>query len=469
MPPDHNEADERRTLASGGAAHSDASAVSVTPHVFGRSVGVAMDDEHRGLWASRWLSVLAARGWESLVAVALMLAAGAALAGCSSSVMLVVQPGHPSRERPRSDAGTAAGLARGHWSVLARSPLGERLGPTVIWDGRELLELGGIAVGAQAGAPKDSGAAYDPSRGRWRRVASAPAAVLPAGAASVWTGREVFLFGGPTLIGEAATDVAGLYDPTTNRWTVSRKAPFGPLNQPTAVWTGTKVILAGLLRPSERRLEVASYDPAANTWTSLDPPIRRGHPPLAIAMVDTNDGVLLWSLWGRAKQIGHRTFTEYSGVDVYRLGSSGRWRNVTGSWPQHQTVDTPIFTGTRILLAPGQIWCGSCSHPPPFGAHGYLVDPKTLRLTAVPHGPLDDLGPQIVWTGAAQISLNAGGIISGPHQNVRPGDIAIWNPNTAKWSRPARAPKPLGSAPAIWSGQALFVLGSNGHLLDYGG
>jgi hypothetical protein len=154
---------------------------------------------------------------------------------------------------------------------------------------------------------------------------------------------------------------------------------------------------------------------------------------------------------------------------VLRRGPSGNWANVTGSWPQTHTVDDPIFTGRKILLAPGQIWCGACSHPSPFNEHGYLVDPKTLRLTPLPHGPLDDLGPQIIWTGAAEISLNPGGEITGPGENVLPGDIAIWSPDTNKWSRGPRAPKQLGDAPAVWDGHQLLVLAQDGSLLAYGG
>ena len=371
---------------------------------------------------------------------------------------------------PRSNTGSASALAHGHWSVLARSPLGTRYGSTFVWDGRELLELGGTAGGRLGGAPSDGGAAYNPTKHRWRRVANAPAAVLPAGAASVWTGREVFIFGRPTLPNETSTNVAGLYDPATNRWTVTAKAPVGPfVNQATALWTGKRVILAGMTNARSQPLEVASYDPATNTWSPLQPPISAQHPPLTIAMVATNDGVLLWSLWGRAKKTGPNTYTGYSGVDIFRLGPSGTWSNVTDSWPQGHTVDSPIFTGTKILLAPGQIWCGACSHPAPFDEHGYLVDPKTLRRTPIPHGPLDDLGPQIIWTGAAEISFNAGGEITGPHVKVLPGDIAIWNPQTRRWARGPKAPRQLiYDAPAVWSGRQLFALAQDGHLLAYG-
>jgi len=67
------------------------------------------------------------------------------------------------------------------------------------------------------------------------------------------------IFGGPTLADEAAADVAGLYDPATNRWTVTSKAPIGPLNAPSAVWTGQRVILASITR-GHPKLELAGYD-----------------------------------------------------------------------------------------------------------------------------------------------------------------------------------------------------------------
>lgn len=365
-----------------------------------------------------------------------------------------------------SESRGARALAGGHWTVLARSALGKRYGSTFVWDGRELLELGGTAGGPSGGAPSDSGAAYNPHDRRWRRVASAPPAILPDGAASVWTGHQVFVFGGPSLPSERATNVAGLYDPATNRWTVTRKAPVGPFNAPVAVWTGKQVVIAGMTRGNPQ-LEVAGYDPATDTWALLEPPISPNHPPQTMAIVATNDGVLLWSLWSRSKRTGPNTYTTYSGVDVFRLNPSG-WTNVTGSWPQDHTVDAPIFTGSEILVAPGQIWCGLCPQPAPIDEHGYEVDPKTLRITPLPHGPLDDLGPQILWTGAAEISLNSGGEILGPHDRVLPGDIAIWNPTTHKWSRGPRAPKQIDDAPAVWNGNRLYVLAHNGSLLGYG-
>ncbi len=414
-------------------------------------------------------------GCEVVTSGSVQRSAGAIGAPPAAAPQLVAQLEHLLQATGARDsdnaAGSAAALTHGHWSVLARSPLGPRFGATVAWDGQELLEIGGTATAAMSDGVLAGGAAYDPSRLTWQPIARDPANLPPANAASVWTGHDLFVFGGPTGSHELAAGccVAGLYDPATNRWTISAKAPFGGLDQPAAVWTGTTVILAGLTASGAgARLEVAGYDPAGNLWTSLNPPAIAGHEPMAMAIVNTDDGVLLWSLWSRARQTGPGSGEIYSGIDVYRLGSSGTWSDVTGGWPQHETVSNPVFTGKQILLPPGQIWCGACSHPAPLDTNGYLVDPDTLRVTPLPHGPLDDLGPQVIWTGAAELSLNAGGEITGPDENVRPGDIAIWNPATGAWTRGPRAPRQVGDAPAVWSGEQLLVLAENGSLLAYG-
>jgi hypothetical protein len=370
----------------------------------------------------------------------------------------------PLHRRSRPETGAA--LARGRWSILAASPLGPRSGATFVWDGHELLELGGSAGIRSGGSPRFSGAAYAPATGRWRRVASAPTAVQTAGAASLWTGRQVFLFGGLARPGMPGADVAGLYDPATNRWSVSRRAPVGPFASARAVWTGRRVIVAGVrvgVRVGARRLEVAAYDPATGLWSALDPPLPATHPAQDAEMVATPDGVLIWSLWSAPP--GGAGY----GIDAFRLTGGGSWSDETGSWPQAHTVDQPIFTGREILLAPGQIWCGLCSHPAPHGEHSPEVDPTTLHITPIPHGPLDDLGPQIAWSGAAEIALNAGGEMTGPRLNVRPGAIAVWDPDSGRWSRGRRAPLPIGDAPPVWSAGRLYVLGQGGRLLAYGG
>ena len=402
-------------------------------------------------------------GLTSALTVIVFVLAGLGLAQLRSSEPPIIQPsGRADQES------TAVALTRARWSVIPRSPIGARTAPMLIWDGRELLEIGGTS----GGVPRGDGAAYDPAVSRWRHIATAPVQVGTVDAASVWTGSVVFMFGGRTPPYKVVSEccVAGLYDPKTDRWAVSSRAPLDKgLMQTTAVWTGGSVVLAGLRPGNPEMLEAASYDPTADRWVRLDPAISQSHPPLDVELVATDQGVVLWSLWGRTQQTGPGEFTGYAGVDVYRLDSSGRWRNVTDGWPQHETVSGPLFTGAKILLPPGQIWCGACSHPAPMNEHGYLVDPQTLNLMQIPHGPLDDLGPQVVWTGAAEVSLNPGGESEGPAGVVRPGDVAVWNPGTGAWTRGPRAPNSLqDDPPPVWGLDRLFALGIDGRLLAFG-
>jgi hypothetical protein len=299
--------------------------------------------------------------------------------------------------------------------VLAASPLGSRQGPVVAWTGQELLEIGA----GEGMRPPGDGAAFDPADGRWWPIAPAP---VPSGAlaTSAWTGSRLFVFGGQLPYRTTLGPAAGLYDPASDTWAVTATAPFGKgLRQPTAVWTGRQVVVAGV---EGSQVEAASYDPATGKWRRQDPPLPAAHPALAIALVAAGR-VIIWSLWGRMQQTGPNSFTGYSGVDVRAL-AGGRWRDVTGGWPQHQTVPPPLFTGSQILVPPGQIWCGACPAQPFGGQPGLLADPGTLAITRLPRGPLDDTDPVMVWTGAAALAINPGAEISGPRGNVRPGDMA---------------------------------------------
>ena len=147
---------------------------------------------------------------------------------------------------------------------------------------------------------------------------------------------------------------------------------------------------------------------------------------------------------GDAQKKRDRTPTPATRGSTSSGSAFGTWGNVTGAWPQRHTVDSPIFTGSKILWRPAR--CGAeparSQFPGPLRARLHRR-PQTLHISPIPHGPLDDLGPQIIWTGAAEIAFNAGGEITGPHISVLPGDIAIWNPRTRRWARGPRAPRQL--------------------------
>jgi hypothetical protein len=252
-----------------------------------------------------------------------------------------------------------------------------------------------------------------------------------------------------------------LYDPASGRWSVTAPAPFGHgVSQPAAVWTGRLVVVAGV---AGSRLEAASYDPATGRWRRQDPPLPAAHPPIDVAMVATVGRVIIWSLWGRT---GPGSSTGYSGVDVRALTGS-RWQDVTGGWPQHQTVRQPLFTGSQILVPPGQIWCGACA-PPAGGLPGLRADPRTLRVTVLPRGPLDDTSPVMAWTGAVALAVNAQTTEIGAPANVLPGDMATWDPAPGAWRRLPGASAPLqADVMPVWTGRELLAIATDGSLLSF--
>jgi len=419
-----------------------------------------------------------------LVAGVAAVIGGLGIAGCGSSAATVTSrvatetsrtathtSSTPVRQTGSGDfsSGPAATvLARDGWRVLARSPIGAPPGASVVWDGRMLLEIGGDSPGGTPGVLRTA-AAFDPATNRWRTIAAVPSAVLPDGAVAVWTGTKLFIFGGSQPPGPPPTGIAGLYDPSSNTWTLTPPAPVTlPTDDVAAVWSAGRVILASLhTRNGQATLQVAEYDPAANSWSAMPLSVPAGHGPMAIEMVTTDSGVLLWSLWSRSHSIADNGSRIDSGVDVFRL-IGGAWRNVTDNWPQNRTVDQPLFTGSQVLLGANQVWCGTCSHPPPLNANGWIVDPTTLATNALPHGPLDDLQPQILWSGKSEIALNTGGEITGPHVRLVPGDIAFLDTATGHWYEGPRAPRALGQLPAVWDGSHLLVLDQQGNVLSYG-
>jgi Kelch motif protein len=146
----------------------------------------------------------------------------------------------------------------GSWRRLPRIPA-SRSGANAVWDGHELLVVGGTAPAAP-GRPAPlarTGFAFDPATNRWRPLAPMESGRLDA--AAVWTGRRLLLWGGRSNspgIARVAIPAHGLaYDPVADRWDALPPAPLLGRLDPTAVWTGRQLILWGgqLPRPGDTK------------------------------------------------------------------------------------------------------------------------------------------------------------------------------------------------------------------------
>jgi N-acetylneuraminic acid mutarotase len=210
-----------------------------------------------------------------------------------------------------SSSGGAYDPSTNTWSTLSRSPLAPTQAPTGAWTGRELIVF--VTGLDPDGKPYPTSfaraAAYDPGTDTWRRIAPPPAS--RAGAEAVWDGREVILLGGAvarrTPQPWPLTRSVLAYNPTTNRW--RRLAPMeSGRTDFAAVWTGKRLLVWGgrtwhnvIQRPPRGY----AYDPATNRWSRLpQAPLRGRSDP---AVVWTGKAMIVWGGGGLPE---YRGFTD---------------------------------------------------------------------------------------------------------------------------------------------------------------
>jgi Kelch motif len=169
--------------------------------------------------------------------------------GVWTGKVLIVLPGlHGDDNEPTR--GAAYDPVRDSWRTIA-SPQQERTGSTVVWDGKEVLVIGGFGAPDQKSGVRSLASvsyAYDPATNRWRTLPPLDGGAFGrANAAAVWTGRKLLLWGGRTQVkGEDALAPHGLaFDPRTNHWWALPGAPLNARVNPIAVWTGKALLVWG--------------------------------------------------------------------------------------------------------------------------------------------------------------------------------------------------------------------------------
>jgi len=186
-----------------------------------------------------------------------------------------------------ANAGASFDPATNTWRQLPVSPLAPSQGPQGAWDGHELVVLvsGLDPEGNPYPASLPRAAAYNPATRTWRPIAAPPE--RRAGAVGVWDGEEILFIGGSAMRGGATTTKIGLaYDPVGNRWL--RLLPAPPFGYGlSAVRAGGRVLAWGGV-PAHG----AEYVPAAGRWFALPrAPLRGRQFP---AVVWTGRALLVW-------------------------------------------------------------------------------------------------------------------------------------------------------------------------------
>ncbi len=150
------------------------------------------------------------------------------------------------------------------WTELPTAPA-TLPGAADLWTGSELLVWGGSHARSQDYTPSAEGFSFDPVARAWTSVPPAP---LPGSdALAAWTGTEAIFVGvgddPATLQGEA-------FDPETRTWRVLPPSPLTPRTGAVVVWTGSEVIVwGGGDRGDPSNQNGAAYDPTADSWRRI--------------------------------------------------------------------------------------------------------------------------------------------------------------------------------------------------------
>jgi hypothetical protein len=357
-------------------------------------------------------------------------------------------------------AATPEQLAGGHWRrlpVLPPDQLAGRSRPTVTWTGRELVVWGGWGhQGANLRVHAD-GAGYDARTGRWGRLPLATEAQLPDedDAATVWTGREVLIWGGFTVTDPVNNPNTGFpadglaYDPARRTW---RKLPARPpalkLGIDTrAVWTGRELLVTGVREADTRGRAVgAAYDPAADRWRLLppSPALTVGSRHLqARTAVWAGIRLLVWNFWSnRPRPYDESDVTdpagvEPDGIDLWAYDPAGnRWTVLPAppSEVRRTVVDgSMVWDGHQVVMVGRQVRVVAGTERAVAVAGRY--DPDTARWTPIADSPPLRGRLRLAWAGAAVVELSSNAVYdpAGDH----------WLPLPAP---PSRAAPPFRSA-----------------------
>ena len=125
------------------------------------------------------------------------------------------------------------------WSQMWESP-SARAYPTAVWTGTELIVWGGLSV-----IGLNTGGRYSPATDTWRPTSLSNA---PAGRfyhAAIWTGNEMIIWGGQSA-GGTSFNTGGRYNPAADTWTPMSAGGAPSVRYQVAVgWNGSNMFIWG--------------------------------------------------------------------------------------------------------------------------------------------------------------------------------------------------------------------------------
>ena len=355
-----------------------------------------------------------------------------------------------------SCAASSGGVVPGTWRTLPRAPIALiDQGPVSVWTGKQLIVFGRVTTSVR-GEPARVyvGAAYTPATGVWRRLPSPPKSVSGIyGYNAVWTGKEMLVWGQGIGVG---------FDPAANRWRLLPRSPMD--GAALVVWTGRELVGWGGGCCGDAWSNGAAYNPTTNRWRTLAPsPLHGAQSPLGA----WTGRELIILVGGNDPASGKPWPASLARAAAYNP-TTDSWRRIALP-PATRDGATVVWDGREILLVGGYLRTSPSPLPWKLARTLFAYDPaanRWRRLAAMPSARRDFAA---VWTGTRLIvwagNTDPGG--GAPTKLESPPHGFAYSPASDRWSALPQAPLRGRLDPtAVWSGRSLIVWGGGG-LPDY--
>jgi N-acetylneuraminic acid mutarotase len=152
------------------------------------------------------------------------------------------------------------------WSTVAPLPVAGGLDRAAVvagTDGRIFAFGGSNATGSGTNSAGNLAEVYDPTANKWTVIANLTTGIVSAAAATAPDGR-IFVIAGNNATTGTAVNNNQIYTPSSNSWSIGPMAPFsGPVSAATGK-DGRIYVFQG---NSSDIISVAIYDPVRNRWT----------------------------------------------------------------------------------------------------------------------------------------------------------------------------------------------------------
>ncbi len=347
------------------------------------------------------------------------------------------------------------------WISISTSTLAGRNQHTAVWTGTEMLVWGGY--GAVYPYAKGDGGSYSLSGDTWKTLPAAPSSFAGRyNHTAVWTGSSMIIYGGQDS-STGRNDIAS-YDPASQTWKSLTASTIAARYSHGAVWSTTTnemIVWGGYggTCSGYACADGAAFNPSTNTWTALPAPPPGFSGRYRHTMLWTGSEVVIWG--------GLGTSSSY-------LRDGARFDPKTKLWTKFAdppaTIDgrydhVSVFTGSEVLVWGGYGTYVSSSYGRSTGAR-YLPGGSWTAFSP----PTDDVfatGTSAKryaaqgWFGAGKLWLWGGTTGLYPYSALMGG--AWYDPSLDKWGTMdvTDAPPARTRATVVWTGKEAIAWGGS--------